>query len=118
MPATALRKRLPRSSAHRFPTCGAGVGEVEILHRDDGDGVADGAVQEPGDGVADLGVAAHWWADRVAVLIEAPQRQVAVVEVHTYHRPARPNIGIGARCADSVRRCWRAGPGGGEVAAD
>ncbi len=44
------------SSAQRFPACGAGVGEVEVLHRDGGDVVAQGVVDEPGDRMPNLGI--------------------------------------------------------------
>ena len=45
-----------RSASHRFPADGAGVGEVEILHRDGVDTVPSGVVEKPGDCVADLGI--------------------------------------------------------------
>jgi len=34
-----------RSSAHRFPAVGAGVGEVKVFHRDGVDAVAGGVVE-------------------------------------------------------------------------
>jgi hypothetical protein len=44
------------SAAHGFPAHGAGVGEVEVLHRNGVDAVPQGVAEEPGDRVPDLGI--------------------------------------------------------------
>jgi len=64
-------------------------------------------VDELGDRVPDLGIAAGCGAgkvdvdalgsaDRVAMGVEASDSEVPVVEVHPHHRPARPNLAV--RC--------------------
>jgi hypothetical protein len=47
------------SAAHGFAPDGAGVGEIEIFHRDGADAVALGVVQELGDRVPHLGIPAR-----------------------------------------------------------
>jgi hypothetical protein len=85
-----------RFSAHGFPAHGAGVGEVEIFHSNGVDTVTAGVTNESGDRVPDLGIPtgrrprqvdvdALGWADRVAMLIEAAEREVSVVEIHPHH---------------------------------
>lgn len=106
-PVTEHRSRDPRYSApetfppdataHGLAPGGAGVGEVEVFDRDRGDGVAAGVAQQLSDGVAHLRVAARRAAsqvdvdpyrcsDRVAVCVEAAQRQMPVVEIHSDDR--------------------------------
>jgi hypothetical protein len=46
-----------RAAAHGFPTCRAGVGEIEVFDRDRGDAIPLAVVDQLGDGVADLSVA-------------------------------------------------------------
>jgi hypothetical protein len=49
------------------------------------------------------------------MLVEAAQREVSVVEIHTHHRPFGPSIVARVLCAENVGSRWRAGPGRGEV---
>ena len=62
-------------------------------------------MDELGDRVADLGVPTRrrtrqidvdtfWTADRVAMGIEASQREMTVVEIHPDHRTVAPNFAI------------------------
>ena len=88
------------SSSHCLAAHGAGVGEVEVLNNDGVDAVAQGVVDEPGDRVPDLGIAAgagagkvevdaRWCTDRVPVRVESSHGKVSVVEVHGQHRAIR-----------------------------
>ncbi len=78
------------SAAHGFPACGAGIGEVQVLHGDVVDAMTQCEVDEPGDRVPDLGIPACGRpgkveidavrsADRVAMGVEASHREVVAV---------------------------------------
>jgi hypothetical protein len=45
-----------RSSPHRFPADGAGVGEIEVFNGDGRDAVPRGVADDPGDRMPDLGI--------------------------------------------------------------
>jgi hypothetical protein len=86
-----------RSLADGFAAHGAGVGEVEVLHRNSADAMLLGVVDQARDRVPHLGVAAGRGAgqadvdavrltDRVAVGVKVSHREVTVVEVHSYDR--------------------------------
>jgi hypothetical protein len=49
--------------------------------------------------------------------VEASQGEVVLIEVDTHYRTIRPNVVVRSRLAEGVGSCWRAAPGGGEVAA-
>jgi hypothetical protein len=110
-----------RSSAHRFPTRGAGVSEVEVLHRHVVDAVAAGVVHEPGDRVPNLRIPTRRTsrevdldalgpADWVAVPIQAAHGEVAVVEIHTHDRAARTDFGVWVRRVEKFESRWPACP--------
>src|ERR1051326_8415216 len=113
------------TTAHRLPADLAGVGEVQVLHCDGGDVVPARVVDQAGDGVADLGIPVGTragqlefdscrLADRVAVLVEALHREVAVVEVNRHHRAVSQDLVVSCLGGDAEgfgRYC----PGGGQV---
>jgi hypothetical protein len=64
----------------------------------------------------DVEADAFWRADRIAVGVETPYRQMPVVEIHAHDRPAHPDVS--ARCLGlGVEGFRRDSPTGGEITA-
>jgi hypothetical protein len=112
------------AATHRLAPGGAGAGEVEVLDGDRGDAIPAGVVDESGDRVAHLSVAARRGSGqvdvdavgsphRVAAAVEAAHREVPIVEVHSGEGTSRSNVPLRFSTDGRQRGC----PAGGQIAA-
>jgi hypothetical protein len=96
----------PLTAAHGFSAHGAGVSEVEVFHSNSVEPAPLRVVDEAGDRMPHLGIPARRFTrdidvdslrstNRVAVGVEAPHREVPVVEIHTDDRVSSAQCCVG-----------------------